>query len=195
MKNLLSLGLLALAAAVVPAQAGTFSLSPATTTVPGGSSFDLTLTLADPFSGHPGDAITSFGFNVGIQNPSVASYTGFTAGALFIDATFGPVPTVLVFANDPFGLSPTSLGYTDPFIIGVLHFSALKYGTTKIAVTTDAASDLNQGVYYLFAGAEDFTASADASVVPEPGTLTVSALGACALALALRRRRAASSAI
>ena len=50
-------------------------------TVGVGDSFDLTLTLADPFSAHPGDAITSLGFNVGILDPSVVSYTGFTGPA------------------------------------------------------------------------------------------------------------------
>jgi len=191
MKNLLVLGLVALATAMVPAQAGTFTLGPAAT-VGVGDSFDLTLTLADPFATHPGDAITSLGFNVGILDPSVVSYTGFTAGALFLDFTFGPVPTVLVFASDPAGLSPLSPGYTDPVIIGVLHFSALQYGTTAISVTTDAAGDPNQGIYYASsATAEDFNASSDATVVPEPGTLAISALGACALVLARRRRRAA----
>ncbi|MEO8367915.1 MAG: PEP-CTERM sorting domain-containing protein [Candidatus Solibacter sp.] len=191
MKNLLVLGLVAVATAIVPAQAGTYTLGPAAT-VGLGDSFDMTLTLADPFAGHPGDAITSFGFNVGILDPSVVSYTGFTAGSLFFDATFGPIPTVLVFANDPGGLSTLTPGYSDPFIIGVLHFSALQYGTTGISVFTDAANDPNQGLYYASsATAEDFSASSDATVAPEPGTLAISALGVCALALASRRRRAA----
>ncbi len=95
-----------------------------------------------------------------------------------------------MFPNDPAGLSTASLGYTDPFVVAVLHFDALRVGTTTISVTTDAAGDLNQGIYYLsLLTAQDFSASGDFTVnSPEPATFGLTALAACLIGLALRRR-------
>ncbi len=190
MKNRLILWLLAVGLALAPAQAGTFTLTPIAPPVVG-SPFDLALNLADPFSGLPADdAITSIGFNVNVLDPTVFGYGGFTAGPLFFDAGLPAPPDVLVFPNDPAGLGIASLGYTDPFVVAVLHFDALRIGTTTISVTTDAAGDLNQGIYYLsLEAAQDFSASGDFTVItPEPATFGVTVLAACIIGLALRRR-------
>lgn len=187
MKHLLTFGLLTLSYAAVPAGASTFTLGPIPST-PAGSTFDVALTLADAFAGHTGDFITSLGFDIGVDNPLVAGFTGFTAGPLFFDATFPGSPDVFVIPNDPAGLSPASTGYTDPFTVAVLHFNALSGGTTTIHVTTDTADDLNQGLYYASVGtALDFSASAGAQVTtatPEPATLGFAGLGLSGMALA-----------
>ncbi len=187
MRNFLTLSLLALAAAASPARADIFTLTPSSPVLPG-ASFDVTLELANAFSANPGDFITSIGFDVSVLDSTVATYTGFTPGSLFFDASFGN-PDVFVIPNDPGGLSTASAGYTDPFTIAVLHFNALQAGNTTIEVTTDP-TDINQGLDYFFLGTEDFSASTPLAVVstPEPGGFGLLGLVVCAIGLCFRRR-------
>jgi hypothetical protein len=192
MRTLLTLSILTLAAASLPARAGLVTLIPSSPIVPGGS-FDVTLNLADAFSSNPGDFITSIGFDVNVLDSSVANFMGFAAGSLFFDATFPGSPDVFVIPNDPAGLSTASIGYTDPFTVAVLHFNALKAGATTIQVSADTAADINQGIYYFSSPtAVDFSASTPLAVsAPEPGSLglTAFALGAIGLgSIRLRRR-------
>ena len=189
MRTLVTLGLLALASAALPARADTFTLTPASPILAGGS-FDVALDLADAFSSHPGDFITSIGFDVMVLDSSVAGYTGFTAGPLFFDATFSGSPDVFVIPNDPAGLSAASIGYTDPFTVAVLHFNALRTGKTTVQVSTDAAGDLNQGVYYFSSPtAFDFSASTPVSVsTPEPAGSGFTAFALGTIGLWFRRK-------
>lgn len=197
MRTLLTLSLLALACAAVPAQATiAFSLTPSSPTVPGGS-FDVTLNLADAFSSNPGDFITSIGFDVTVLNSSVASFTGFTAGPLFFDATFPGSPDVFEIPNDPGGLSTSTVGYTDPFTVAVLHFNAFKAGGTTIQVNADTAADINQGIYYFSSPtAVDFSASTPLTVsAPEAGSLGLTAFALGAIGVGWCRKRYGSRAV
>lgn len=195
MRTLLTLSVLALAFSALPAQADSFSLTPSSPIQAGGS-FDVTLNLADAFSSNPGDFITSIGFDVNVLDSSVASFTGFTAGPLFFDATFLGSPDVFVIPNDPGGLSTASIGYTDPFTVAVLHFNALKVGGTTIQVSADTAADINQDIYYFSSPtAVDFSASTPLTVsAPEPGSLSLTAFALGAIGVGLRCKRYGSRA-
>jgi len=78
----------------------------------------------------------------------------------------------------------------------VLHFNALQAGTTTIQVSTDAAGDINQGIYYFSSPtAFDFSASTPLTVsTPEPAGLGLTAFVLGAIGVGLRRRRSCLSA-
>jgi hypothetical protein len=173
-----------------PAAAATINFS--TPGVVSGGPFDVTITATDVFDGRDPitDLLLSFGFNVGVSNPSVVSFVGATAGPLFDAVTTQPGTMVFAsaFGQNGFGIEP---GVAEPLILATLHFAALAPGTASILITSDLAN-LFQGLQFLNQPfAESIAGEVAVTVggtqpVPEPTTLLLSGLGL--LSLAARRR-------
>jgi hypothetical protein len=181
---------LALGASLVPAQASLISLnllSPPQV----GSSFDVAVQLTGAFSSNPGDAISSYGFNVTVRNPSVVSYTSETAGGLFTDLSgvIGPPSQVTGFATSGF---LEAGDFTEPLTLAVLHFFVNGPGSSTISISADL-TDLNQGLYYLDAGQAAISASTTVSpgaATPEPGTILFGGVAVIGLFLLKRKSQA-----
>jgi hypothetical protein len=184
----LTLAAVALAAAVLPAQAATISLI-APSSVLAGSSFDVIVQITGVFDSYPTDAVSSFGFNVDAGDPALVTYTGATAGGLFDDYSW-------LFAGSPQVVGIPSAGYLEasgfiePLILATLHFEALAQGVTTIGITTDVSNlSTNQGLYYSDAGNVSLDATTSVNVTPEPGTVLLGGLALAALSLFHRQRR------
>jgi hypothetical protein len=178
---------LALAASLVPAQASVISLN-LLSTPQVGSSFDVAVQLTGAFSSNPGDAISSYGFNVTVGNPAVVSYTSETSGGLFtnLSGIFGPTPQVAGFATSGF---LEAGDFTEALTLAVLHFFLKSPGSSTISISADLA-DLNQGLYYLDAGQTAVSASTTVgtgAATPEPGTILFGSVAVSALLLLKRK--------
>lgn len=173
--KVLLIGVLSLAACVVPAGASIITLD-GPLTVGAGASFDVTVQLTDVFATHPGASLTGFGFDIVIGHPANVTYTGGTVGALFADLS-APFPASPQVAGIPvggavFGILDAS-DFSEPLILAVLHFQALAAGSSTIGITTDPL-DSNQGLFYAPAAPTDpidqlnASSSVDVAAVPEP---------------------------
>jgi hypothetical protein len=155
-----------------PALGSTISLG-VTSTVNAGSTFDVTVQVANVFQGRAiGDVLVAFGFDVAIGDPGIFQFVGATVGPLFAPLALG-TPMVAGFALNPLGIGPGD--FSGPLTLATLHFNALRAGGASIGVTWDS-TDLNQGLVYLDLPFGAISASADVRAiasVPEPSTLVL----------------------
>jgi hypothetical protein len=178
---LLVLGLLA---TVQTARAESISLI-VTPPVTVGKPFDAAVQATDVFAGRdPLDALLAYGFNVTVGDTSIVQYLGETPGPLFDDLLLG-TPMVSGTAKSLLGLGPGD--FIEPLTLAILHFNALRIGTTNIGVTWDS-SDLNQGLVYLDLPYGPIDASTRVTATPEPATMLLVA-PALGLLSAVRRRK------
>ncbi len=188
MKKLIVLVAAMLIAIASPTSASTISFT-APTVVSG--SFDVVVQASNSFVGRDPltDAILSYGFNVGISNPSILSFSGATSGPLFDAATAEPGTTVFGAASG-LGIFPPVI---DPLTLVTLHFTTIGSGPANILITSDL-NNLFQGLQFFdapfqesIAGTVSVSASSS-SPVPEPATLLLSGIGLMGVAYKLRVR-------
>ncbi|MCE4557071.1 PEP-CTERM sorting domain-containing protein [Roseateles cellulosilyticus] len=175
---------IALAASSLAAQAATVSLTAA---VPSkvGQGVDLLVSVSDPFAGlSPDEQLLSFGFGLSYDASRLA-FAGFTVAAGWDDDSGW-------LGAGQFGGSsfPGMANHGQAtLLLGTLHFDALQAGSTLVGVATDA-SNLNQGLSFLWSDTQPLTASLNlmTSAVPEPASLLMATLGLAAVGLTTRRR-------
>jgi hypothetical protein len=164
MKRVIFLGVALLAMCRTPASASTISLT-APALVSG--AFDVVVTARSVFAGRdPLDLVISYGFNVGISNPSILSFLGATSGPLFDSATAQPGTDVFGAASG-FGIDSLAV---EPITLATLRFNATGAGLASIFISSNAGS-VFQGLQFLF----------DPSPGPIAGTVSVAATSAAAV--------------
>lgn len=172
MKRFSPLVLLVLAASVGQARAATIQVNAPSSA---NGLFDVFVNATNVFSApHSGDTLLAYGFNIS-YNPSILSYRGETAGALFSDISKNPG-----FGAQVGGIGFLSPGsFTEPLNLAVLHFGVVGAGPTAIGINGDPILSLDQGLVYLN-GLESISSSASltaAVAVPEPAALVLAGAG------------------
>lgn len=176
MKRLVFLGVALLAACGPPASASTISFTaPALVSGP----FDVVVAAQSVFAGRdPLDLVISYGFNVGISDPSILAFLGATSGPLFDPATAPPGTDVFGSAR---GFGIDSL-VAEPLTLATLHFNATGAGLASIVISSNASSAF-QGLQFLFdplpgpiAGTVS-VAARSAAAIPEAGTFLLIGVG------------------
>ncbi len=148
-------------------------------------SFDVVVTATNLFDGRDPntDLILSYGFDIGIDDPSVIVFTGATPGPLFDALT--TVPGTDVFAGT-IGIDSTT---SEPLTLATLHFDVIGTGPAQITISSDLGNPF-QGLQYLN---EPFAVSIDGvlplDAVPEPAAMLLTGAGLIASAILLRRTR------
>ncbi|MEM9387267.1 MAG: hypothetical protein AAGA68_19560 [Pseudomonadota bacterium] len=155
-----------------------------------GDEFTVDVVASGVFDGlDAADELLGFGFDVVVDDPSVATFVGADVLMPFVDLS-ELFPDVDV-AGGAFPGVPNQQG-NDVFTIAALTFSAVGAGTTSLGIVSDTGS-LNEGLIYLFNDPQDITSSFTIDVVEvhEPGALGLIAGGSLMLVLlrAQRRRR------
>ncbi|HEX3646265.1 MAG TPA: PEP-CTERM sorting domain-containing protein [Vicinamibacterales bacterium] len=185
MNKLILLSVAMLGAFAHPSSAATISFT-APATVSG--AFDLTVQAQDVFAGRDlsTDIAISFGFDVGVSDPSILSFLGATSGPLFDAATSEPGTDVFAaaFGQHGFGIEP---GASEPVLLATLHFKAHGSGPATIVISSDL-SNLFQGLQFFDAPFQDSidgrvaVSAVSSTPVPEPATLLLSAIGLIGIA-------------
>lgn len=182
-KPLMAAALLALSS--LAAQAATVTLTPAGP-AKAGEGVDLLISLTDPFAGLRADEeLLSFGFRLSFDSARLA-FGSFTPAAGWDDDS--PWLGAGTFGASSFpGVANSG---QSSLLLGTLHFDALQGGLAQISLITDQGN-LNQGLSYLWSGAQPLNASLNLAVsaVPEPASVVLVMLGLGALGVTSRRRR------
>jgi hypothetical protein len=168
------------------AQALSIGFSISDTDITAGENFSVDVTasgasLAD-------DEILAFGFDVFVTNLSIVNFVSAVIGPSFEDFSAFFLDTDVVGVAFP-GLTDDSL------LLATLNFTALGPGDVTLGILSDLI-DLNEGLIYLWAGAQDISASfglkvSDAAApVPEPASIFLFATGILGIAGLARKRSA-----
>lgn len=149
------------------------------------AAFDVTVEATGLFDGRDTttDGIISYGFDIAIDNPSVISFLGATAGPSFDAATTEPGTDVFGAAS---GLAILP-GEPEPLILATLHFNVIGSGPAVITISSDL-SNLFQGLQYINEPfAEPIAGTVPLEAVPETATLLFAAAGLTGIGILGRR--------
>ena len=147
-----------------------------------GQTIDVTVAANGPFAGiYSGDALLAFGFDVGYDT-SLLRLDHVTVAAGWDDIS-AQLPGTDVAGSVFPGLADAG----QPTLqLATLSFQVLAQGLALIDVHSSAADDLNEGLTYAGGPSVDLFGRAQISLVPEPASWLLLALGAGVLGL--RRR-------
>jgi hypothetical protein len=195
-----ALALAAACLASVPA-AHAFSVTfQSSATIEAGSPFEVDVIIDEVFAHAPFDnsseALTGFGFDVVLDAPSLAAFTGAAPGPEFVASGLGS-PGVSAFAAT--GDLTKANGITS-LLLATLSFDALAPGLLTLSLATPDFGDFlsNQGLFYAVGGTGDLTSQTTLDIaprVPAPAPLLLIGVGLFPLAARhgvrwLRLRRA-----
>ena len=155
-----------------------------------GEMFQVDVIATDLFAGRDGDELIGFGFDAALD-PSIVEFQNFTLGGSFNDAgSFFSTGAGFFVGFPALGTIPDPGSPLDEPLV-TLFFRAVAPGATTLALTGDPTAPLaTTGFFYLSGNDAAIDASVPLGVgvvVPEPGALSLLALGLGLIGLGLRR--------